>query len=317
MSFEVASDSGSDGDEDPPGGDGDESGDDDGDSDGNGEDDGMRHTDVACDPETNHFNRQRVLPDDYVTASPESEQASPNPPDVERACRKRRRSRSQPICRTGGTDLQAGRSTASGCISGEMVKPGEVAKDPGEDEEADRKQAAHYAAVSLGARPKSHFSSRAVKARSLPPAVDKPGITFKSVEAAEEKTGPYEDGPAKKSTSATSHNDEEEEPTRPSNLKAQPATRLVATVPATQAHNPVRLYHQHHSGETSSSDEYDTAEATIAEVGLALGNALVAAAFGATAAVADEPPSVNDAFMALMQGGLQDISAALATDTPH
>ena len=89
MSFEVASDSGSDGDEDPPGGDGDESGDDDGDSDGNGEDDGMRHTDVACDPETNHFNRQRVLPDDYVTASPESEQESPNPPDVERACRKR------------------------------------------------------------------------------------------------------------------------------------------------------------------------------------------------------------------------------------
>ena len=40
MSFEVASDSGSDGDEDPPGGDGDESGDDDGDDDGNGEDDG-------------------------------------------------------------------------------------------------------------------------------------------------------------------------------------------------------------------------------------------------------------------------------------
>ena len=194
-----------------------------------------------------------------------------------------------------------------------MVKPGEEAKDPGEDEEADRKQAA----VSLGARPKSHFSSRAVKARRLPPAVDKPGITFKSVEAAEEKTGPYEDGPAKKSTSATSHNDEEEEPTRPSNLKAQPATRLVATVPATQGHNPVRLYHQHHSGETSSSDEYDTAEATIAEVGLALGNALVAAAFGATAAVADEPPSVNDAFMALMQGGLQGSSAATATDTPH
>ena len=271
------------------------------------------NTDVACDPETDHFNRHRVLPDDYVSGSPVGEQESPNTPDVELACRKRRRIRSQPICRTGGTDLQAARSTASECISGEMVKPGEEAKDPGEDEEADRKQAA----VSLGARPKSHFSSRAVKARRLPPAVDKPGITFKSVEAAEEKTGPYEDVPAKKSTSATSHNDEEEEPTRPSNLKAQPATRLVATVPATQAHNPVRLYHQHHSGETSSSDEYDTAEATIAEVGLALGNALVAAAFGATAAVADEPPSVNDAFMALMQGGLQDVSAALATDTPH
>ena len=40
MSFEVASDSGSVGDEDTPGGDGDESGDDDGDDDGNGEDDG-------------------------------------------------------------------------------------------------------------------------------------------------------------------------------------------------------------------------------------------------------------------------------------
>ena len=109
-----------------------------------------------------------------------------------------------------------------------MVKPGEVAKDPGGDEEPDRKQAAHYAAVSLGARPKSHFSSRAVKARSLPPAVDKPGITFKSVEAAEEKTGPYEDGPAKKSTSATSHNDEEEEPSRTDLLKR--ALRLQATM---------------------------------------------------------------------------------------
>ena len=40
MSFEVASDSGSDGDEDPSGGDGDESGDDDGDDDGNGDDHG-------------------------------------------------------------------------------------------------------------------------------------------------------------------------------------------------------------------------------------------------------------------------------------
>ena len=182
------------------------------------------NTDVACDPEADHFNRHRVLPDDYVSGSPAGEQESPNTPDVELACRKRRRIRSQPICRTGGTDLQAARSSASECISGEMVKPGEEAKDPGEDEEADRKQAA----VSLGARPKSHFSSRAVKARSLPPAVDKPGITFKSVEAAEEKTGPYEDGPAKKSTSATSHNDEEEEPSRTDLLKR--ALRLQATM---------------------------------------------------------------------------------------